>query len=248
MMLRLCWIFLSLYVVAAAQDFAPDRLVNVLMEKTPTSGILVPQPVLLLSSTGFAYRFRSGEPLLVESAYLWTKTGANTGTLEVPPGSEAGPSVITLSRGLIGTYRDPLASGTIRFIPFDAPSPAPLRNLSSRLTIASSQPAIVGFVVNGSTPRRVLVRAVGPGLAGFGVAAPLANPVLTLFRQASPIAANDGWGNSAELSTAFAAVGAFSIAANSRDCALLASLPAGAYTAQVRGDRGEVLIEVYFVD
>ena len=56
---------------------------------------------------------------------------------------------------------------------------------------------LVGFVVNGSGPRRVLIRAVGPGLASFGVSNTLMNPSFTLYRGSQMLAANDDWGTAA---------------------------------------------------
>jgi hypothetical protein len=57
---------------------------------------------------------------------------------------------------------------------------------------------------------------------------------------------NDNW--SASLVITFEAVGAFSLDIGSRDAALIATLPPGSYTAQVRGNdggTGEALIEIY---
>ena len=62
------------------------------------------------------------------------------------------------------------------------------------------------------------------------------------------IAENDNW--TADLAATFTAVGAFELAAGSRDAALLTSLPPGSYTAQVSGvggGTGEALVEIYEV-
>jgi hypothetical protein len=54
------------------------------------------------------------------------------------------------------------------------------------------------------------------------------------------------------LPAAFTSVGAFGLAANSRDAALVMTLDPGPYTAQIRGgtatETGEVLLEVYFLN
>lgn len=109
-----------------------------------------------------------------------------------------------------------------------------------------------GFVVGGSTPRTVLVRAIGPtlGAAPFNVPGVVADPQLALFAGQSQIGTNDNWGGTGALSTAFAQVGAFALAANSRDAALLVTLQPGSYTAQVSGvnnTTGIALVEVYEV-
>lgn len=108
-----------------------------------------------------------------------------------------------------------------------------------------------GFVVAGTAAKNVLIRAVGPGLAAFGVAGLLADPKLELFDSGSrSIATNDNWGGTAALSAGFTQVGAFQLAASSRDAALLASLSPGNYTVLVNGvgnTTGVALIEVYEV-
>jgi subtilisin family serine protease len=109
----------------------------------------------------------------------------------------------------------------------------------------------VGFVIGGGTPRTVLVRAVGPGLAGVGLTSGfVADPGLILFRGSTRIDANDDWGGGAALANAFASVGAFGLPARSFDAALLATLPPDQYSVRVEGldgATGLVLVEVYEV-
>lgn len=101
----------------------------------------------------------------------------------------------------------------------------------------------------------VLLRAVGPSLAQFGVTGVLADPQLALFRQGSTAAIqqNDNWltaGNVAQIGLAGAQVGAFTLPANSRDSAMLVTLEPGSYTAQVSGvasTTGVALVEIYEV-
>ncbi len=105
----------------------------------------------------------------------------------------------------------------------------------------------VGFVVAGGGEKRVLARAVGPALSAFGVVGAAADPRLRLYAGEREIGANDDWGGRSELVTAFAQAGAFDLVPNSRDAAVLASLPAGNYTVRVEtaGSTGTVLVEVY---
>jgi hypothetical protein len=110
---------------------------------------------------------------------------------------------------------------------------------------------IAGLVVGGSTPKQVLVRAVGPGLAAFGVTGTLADPQIELFRGATRVASNDNWGGDAAIKAAALATGAFPLDAASADAALLVRLDPGAYTAQVSGVGGKTgvaLVEAYDVD
>ena len=52
---------------------------------------------------------------------------------------------------------------------------------------------IAGFIVQGNSPKRVLIRAAGPSLAKFGVPNPLANPRLELHDTTNTIGMNDNW-------------------------------------------------------
>jgi hypothetical protein len=98
-------------------------------------------------------------------------------------------------------------------------------------------------------PKTLLIRAIGPGLSGFGLTGVLTDPILEIFRGATSVARNDDWGGTTALRTAFAQVGAFSIASSfSGDSALVVTLPAGIYTARVTGfnnGTGLALLEFY---
>ena len=115
------------------------------------------------------------------------------------------------------------------------------------LIVGYSARITAGFVVAGGGEKRVLARAVGPGLGAFGVVGAAADPRLTLYAGEREIGANDNWGGGAELTAASAQAGAFGLASNSRDAALVASLPAGNYTVRVEtgAATGTVLVEVY---
>ncbi len=130
-----------------------------------------------------------------------------------------------------------------------------LTNLSSRTAVrVGSEVMIAGFVVQGARPARVLVRAIGPGLAAFGVAGTLANPQLTVHAGATPLAANDNWGSNpdaASLRSTAASIGAFALPEGSADAALLLTLEPGNYSATVSGvgnTSGVALVEVYQLD
>lgn len=148
------------------------------------------------------------------------------------------------------------ATGEVLAEVYDAtPSPSfaattpRLLNVSVNKSLGTGLTA--GFVLGGSTPTRVLIRVVGPGLAAFGVGGTVADPQLVLFSGNTKIGENNDWGGSAELTAAFTAVGAFGLAAvSSKDAALLVSLPPGQYSVQasgVGGTSGVALVEVYEV-
>ena len=129
-------------------------------------------------------------------------------------------------------------------------------NLSTRGFVQAGEGLLIGgVVVRGPGPKRLLIRAIGPTLGGFGVAGTLADPVLTIFSGQAVVAANDDWGASgatvaANISAAAASVGAFALPSDSKDAALLITLPAGPYTVQVTGKagaQGVILLEIYEV-
>ncbi len=126
---------------------------------------------------------------------------------------------------------------------------AQLANISTRGRTAGDSPLILGFAIAGTESRRVLVRAVGPGLNGFGVAGALATTRLQVYNAAgAQISANEGWGGSTELVQTAAATGAFPLAAGSADSATILTLAPGTYTVHVldpRGAGGIALAEIY---
>lgn len=125
-------------------------------------------------------------------------------------------------------------------------------NVATRGTITPTQSLTAGFVVTGGS-KTVLIRAVGPALAGFGVVGANADTRLTLYSGSAIIAANDNWGdnpNASAIPGATTQVGAFALTVGSRDAAVLVTLMPGAYTASatsVGNASGDALIEVYEV-
>lgn len=109
-----------------------------------------------------------------------------------------------------------------------------------------------GFVVAGARPKRVLIRAVGPGLSPFGVTNIMRDPKVLLYPSgaSSPSAQNDDWNGDSILRAAFVDAGAFALVADSKDAAMLATLTQGNYTIRVEGEApgGNVLVEVYDLD
>jgi predicted alpha/beta superfamily hydrolase len=125
-----------------------------------------------------------------------------------------------------------------------------LINISTRGWVGVGDSVLIaGFVVGGYEDKRVLVRAPGPALTEFNVGDVLADPQVRV--QTLPgalVGENDNWGASTELGAAFNATGAFPFRANSRDAALILTLPPGAYTAVVsgvQGTTGNAGVEVY---
>lgn len=111
---------------------------------------------------------------------------------------------------------------------------------------------IAGFVIEGASSRRVLIRASGPALAGFGVGGTLAEPRMELYNSRNFLHASAGaWGlqtNADEIRGAAKVVSAFELADGSKDSAMVVTLLPGAWTVQVSGANnttGVALVEAY---
>jgi hypothetical protein len=135
----------------------------------------------------------------------------------------------------------------------DGNSGSRLINVSARMNVTVGEGTLIaGLVIAGNAPKTVLIRGVGPTLTAFGVAGVLVDPKITVFSGRTQIASNDNWENgtstAAQLSAISTQVGAFALAAGSKDAALLITLQPGAYTVQVTGvgdTAGVALVEVY---
>jgi len=124
---------------------------------------------------------------------------------------------------------------------------AHLVNISARAqTGGVAGTPVTGFVVSGKGSKRMLLRAVGPGLAPFKVTGFLEDPSFQLYADGVVSASNDDW--AAVDASVMNAVGAFALASSSRDAALVKDLAPGIYTAPVTSDTGSSgisLLEAY---
>jgi hypothetical protein len=129
---------------------------------------------------------------------------------------------------------------------FSAATPR-LVNVSARTQVGTGDNILIaGFSIGGSTPVRLLIRAVGPTLAGFGVGGTLTDPRLEIYNGNTRVAENDNW--AAADAAMFSRVGAFELTAGSRDAVIVTTLNPGTYTAQISGvgnTTGVALVEVY---
>lgn len=188
--------------------------------------------------------------------YQWQfNDGVSTTTI---PGATS--STLTLSNlgaNQEGTYSvivtDANGSTTSAGATVTVQTNAYLTNISTLANVGTGANILdAGFVLSGSGSKSMLIRGAGPSLSQFGVSNLLANPVLTLYNsQQTAIASNTGWDNSATLSAAFTATGAFAYLPNSADSALLETLSPGLYSANVSGlnnTTGNAIVEVYDAD
>jgi sugar lactone lactonase YvrE len=118
---------------------------------------------------------------------------------------------------------------------------------------AADKTLIVGFQVGGagtSGAKPILLRAVGPTLAQFGVTGTLADPTLELYSGSSKIDQNDNWAGDPQVAAIAAQVGAFALSnTTSKDAALFRpNFTAGSSSVWITsrsGDTGIALAEVY---
>ena len=186
-------------------------------------------------------------------------TESQVGAFALPNGSVDDALVATVNQGsFAANITSPNGSSGVALAEiYDAdtnPNPAShLANVSALTNVTPGQGTLIGgVVIEGNSPMTVLVRAVGPTLADFGIAGALSDPEITVYSSGAPLASNAGWGtgtNSAQqLSSSAATVGAFALPSGSKDSALLITLWPGSYTfavTSVSNSSGVALIEIY---
>jgi len=121
-----------------------------------------------------------------------------------------------------------------------------LANLSTRGRVGLGDDVMIaGFILAGDHATTVVVRAIGPSLSQVGIAQPLANPELELHDgNGSLIFLNDDWRSDQEARLVQSGLAP----ADDQESAMIATLPAGNYSAVVRGvsgSEGVALVEIY---
>ena len=130
-----------------------------------------------------------------------------------------------------------------------------LTNISTRAFVQTGDNVVIGgFFVEGAPPKRVIIRAIGPDLTKYGIPNALANPTLELHDGIGAlIASNNNWVTTI-IGGIITATQVHDIQASGYapsdplDSAIIADLPAGNYTAILRGVNnltGVALVEVY---
>ena len=111
-----------------------------------------------------------------------------------------------------------------------------LLNISTRMRVGTGDNALIGgFIITGNTPKRVVLRAIGPSLTGSGTPLPgrLADPTVELRGPAGElISFNDNWMDSSNANDIIAT----GLAPDDQhEAAIIATLEPGSYTAIMRG-------------
>jgi hypothetical protein len=135
---------------------------------------------------------------------------------------------------------------------------ASVGNISTRGFVQTGDNVMIGgFIVQGSEPKRVIIRAIGPELTQYGVQNVLANPILELHDSTGAlIASNNNWmttiiGGIITSNQVHEIQASGYAPSDPFESAIIAELPAGRYTAIVRGVNnmmGVALVEVYALD
>jgi hypothetical protein len=229
----------------------------------------------LCASAGFT----CGPPTEISATGL-DPCRANPGQSTSPPGcAQEAAILITLPPGAYTAIESGFGNitgvGLIEVFEVDGgASPAKLINISTRGRVDTNDNVMIGgFIIDGSSPKTVLLRARGPSMSGapFFVSGTLANPSIRLLSGQTAIAQNDDWQTSDPLcgSMGFICGGASEITVTGLDpcvanpgqttapvgcgqeSAILITLPPGGYTAIVSGlggGTGVGLIEVFEIN
>ena len=216
---------------------------------TATFDRLVPQitnqpanQTAVLGSSAYFFATATGIPPLT---YQWRKDG-----VAIPGATSAGYYIYSTGQSSAGRYSVVVSNqnGSVSSteVSLTIQQPPKLINLS---TLGYLNPDLSsGFVIRGGS-KRILARAIGPGLIPFGVPGVVSDPALTLYDSKGVVLRfNDDW-SSSDAST-FSSVGAFGLTAGSRDAAIVTTLDPGNYVVSAtgfRGAQGTVLLEVYEV-
>jgi hypothetical protein len=224
-------------------------------------------PSATLGRLAFRYFVENGGPTGANSNYIGIDTFAFNGpcgggsptpsptaTVSVSP-TIPPPATPTIAPSATPTVT---VTPTATIIPGVTPTPTPAvsptpttaqaLNLSTRMRVQTGDNVgIGGFIITGSAPKQVLLRAIGPSLAQLGVPDVLADPVLELHGTGGFVTIiNDNWRDNPVQEALIIATGI--PPTSNLESAIVATLDPGAYTAIVRGKNdtsGIGLVEVY---
>jgi hypothetical protein len=185
-----------------------------------------------------------------------TSTATATATPTGTPTTSATPTVPPTATPSLTPTATPSSTPTTTPTPTPTatPSPTPAAqavNLSTRMLVQTGDNVgIGGFIITGTGPKHVLLRAIGPSLAQFGVPDALADTVLELHGPGTFVTiTDDNWRDDPAQEAAILATGI--PPSDDLESAIDATLDPGAYTAIVSGKDGTsgvALFEVYDLD
>jgi hypothetical protein len=155
----------------------------------------------------------------------------------------------TLSPGaytaIVKGAHDEFGIGLAEVYDFDTASTAKLSNIATRGFVNTGDNVMIGgFIVGGTEPAKILVRAIGPSLTQFGLQGALQATTLELHDSNGGVISNEGWRTTQESEIQATTIPP----SNDNEAAILATLAPGNYTAVVRGKNdttGIAVVEAY---
>ena len=182
----------------------------------------------------------------------------------IPPSNELEAALVTKLQpkpaaqggarytGIVGGADGTSGIGVVEIYDLNTVANAKLANISTRGFVGTGDNLLIGGFIPGPpdrTPIKVLIRALGPSLAAFGVSGALQDPVLALHDANGTLLMNDNWKDAADAAEIMATLPP----ADDREAAMTTTLPPGnsGYTALVRGANGTsgvALLEIYALD
>jgi len=215
---------------APTVDAGPDQVIGI--DDTATLSAVISAPN---GGTTINWRLYSG-PAAVQ---LTNSNTATANTSFTAPGSYT----------FIASVSDNIHAAAYDAVIIKVMPQVRMANISTRAAVGTAHNvAIAGFIMNGNSAKRVMLRALGPALTPFGVPGALNDPMLDLRDAAgNQIATNDNWKESQEQ----AIVDTGLAPANDSESAIVATLTPGNYTAIMSGKEnttGIGLVEVYELD
>ena len=187
------------------------------------------------------------------TGFTFSFTFSTSGTFAyycVPHGSCCGMVGVIMVADVTPTPT-PTPTPTLTPTPTPPPTATPAQplNISTRLQVRTGDQVLIGgFIITGNDPKEVILRAIGPSLAAFGISDPLADPVLELHgSDGSLITMNDNWKDTQQSEIEASGFQP----QNDLESAIIATLDPGTYTAIVSGKNdttGVGLVEAYDLD
>ena len=240
-----------------ASDFASGTSTPVDVQIGPEGSLYY----LIRGGTGQVWRVSatpSGTPTPTPTPVTPTPTPTVTPATPTPTPSPtatstptpAHPNTYSYSNACVTPTPTPIATPTptptANPTPSTTPAPAAQAlNLSTRMRVQTGDNVgIAGFIITGTAPKHLLLRALGPTL--FVEFNRLEDPVLELHRPGAATITNDNWRDDPVQEAAILATG---LAPNNNfESAIDVTLNPGAYTAVVRGRNntgGGGVVEIY---
>ncbi len=225
----------------ALRGIGPSLQVN----GVPVAGRLN-DPVLELHNS-------SGALLAVNDDWASAQAGEIQASGLAPPDAREATLLATLTPGaytaIVRGKNGGTGVGLVEVYDVDEGFDLRLGNLSARAAVGTNEQVLIGGVIVRSVAKRLLLRALGPSLAGQGVSGALANPTVELRDANGGLrASNDNWQDAPNRNE----ISASGLAPNdTREAVILAASEPGSFTAIVRGTgntTGVALLEVYLLD